>query len=165
MIRQTKHFTFERPGRIEQSFEFDAGYHILVFPITVFGQGLIRYPAKTWGKNNGADGKCALLCLLAEINGFALTYRNADLAGIMQKMQTTARIDKIGRGYRLRIVNVDRPGYGKSLVVFIHLMAGTIRSAKPASRAGISINIARIYANCCRKIAWFSIEFGKISVG
>ena len=164
VVGKATYFTSKWSGRIEESFKFNTGNHVRMFTITVLGKGLFRNAAKTRGHDYSTDFQGHFFRLLAEINGFALANRYADLAGIMGKMQTAARINIVCCRDSLGIIDVNRTGYVQAFIVVIFLVPWTISGAEPTGRAVICIDIARTLYNISFETTRFSLQGNQISI-
>ena len=132
--------------------------------VAVFSQSLIRHPAKTRGQNHGADLQLFLFRLLLEINRMAATDRHADLAGALREMQTSGRINKIGGGNRLRIINVNGASKIQALIKTVSQMTGAVTGAQAAGRTFVCVNITGPQVNIGRKGTRFSFQANKIRI-
>ena len=164
VVGKATHFTGKRTGRIEQSFKFNAGYDVRMFTKTVFGKGIFRDTAKPWRHDHCTNFQCSFFWFLAEVNGLALAYRYAYLAGFMGKVQTAARINIIRCRDGLGIINVNGTGYVQTFIVVILLMPWTVCGAEPTGCTVISNDIAWTLCNFSFKITWFSLNGMKITI-
>ena len=95
----------------------------------------------------------------------ALADRDTNLTGVMLQMETCARVDEIGSGHCLRIIDMDGAGDIEPFVVFVYHVAGTIRGAQATSRALVGVNIPWSYVEFRLEVTGFAAQGKKIGVG
>ena len=164
IVGKTAHIAGKRAGRIKKSFKFNARNHVRMFTEAVLGKGFLGNATEAGRHDHCSDIKSPFLRFLAEINGFALADRDADLAGLIVEMETAARIDIIGRRDSLWIINMDGTGNIQPLVVIIYLMAWTICCAEAAGGTIIRIDISGTQTDISFKITWFALDGKQISI-